>query len=574
MVAGDRAGSRFGQYELRRLLGVGGMGEVYDAYDTVRDRTVALKLLDVELAKSPTYVERFRRESRTAARLQEPHVIPVHDWGEVDGVLFIDMRLVSGRDLKAYLTSEGPMPPGRAVEVVEQIGSALDAAHQGGLVHRDIKPANILLTGELFAYLVDFGIAHAESDVQLTSMGSAIGSFAYMAPERFEHSTAISPSVDIYALACVLYESLTGEIPFKTDSNLATIRAHMMTPPPRPSARPGVPIGFDQVIAIGMAKDPARRYATAGELARAARAALVSAEHGATTRTSVAPTHLISHVPQSFPPTGYPPSQGGHPSGPVGYPGDHPSGPVGYPGDHSSGPVGYSSGPADHPSGPVDYQASQPTQFRVPYAEPLREHPSAPLPLPPPQRSSLPIVVGALVGAVLVMGGLLGWLLLSGKNNGGATTTTAGGNSTMATTPGATAPTAATAPAYSNPATTPAPAAPALPPFAGSVSGTDAQGFVAGPRCNADNPAYAIGRTTASRVVICRTGVGRYYYKGARISDGAGIEIDDPVPDGSGGFTATNGGDGTRYRVTSSALTIVQGGATLADEPMIEYTHR
>ncbi|MCU1648616.1 MAG: Non-specific serine/threonine protein kinase, partial [Nocardia sp.] len=531
MVAGDRAGSRFGQYELRRLLGVGGMGEVYDAYDTVRDRTVALKLLDVELAKSPTYVERFRRESRTAARLQEPHVIPVHDWGEVDGVLFIDMRLVSGRDLKAHLISEGPMPPGRAVEVVEQIASALDAAHESGLVHRDIKPANILLTGELFAYLVDFGIAHAESDVQLTSMGSAIGSYAYMAPERFEHNTAISPSVDIYALACVLYESLTGEIPFKTDSNLATIRAHMMTPPPRPSVRPGVPVTFDQVIAIGMAKDPARRYATAGQLARAARAALMRADHGATTRTSVAPAHLISRVPQSLPPTGYPSPQGGQPSGPVGYPGGHPS-----------GPIGYSSGPGDHPSGPVDYQASQPTQVRMPYAEPLREHPSAPLPLPPPQRSSLPIVVGALVGAVLVMGGLLAWLLLSGKNNG--TTTTAGGTSSIITTPDATAPTATTP--YDNPATTPAPATPAPAPFIGSVSGTDAQGFVGGPRCNADNPAYAIGRTTASRVVICRTGVGRYYYKGVRISDGAGIDLDDPVPDGSGGFTATNPGDGTQ----------------------------
>ncbi|WP_282776151.1 serine/threonine-protein kinase, partial [Nocardia sp. CC201C] len=186
MVAGARAGSRFGQYELRTLLGVGGMGEVYEAYDTVRDRVVALKLLDQELARTPSYVERFRRESRTAARLQEPHVIPVHDWGEVDGVLYIDMRLVRGRDLKARLRAEGPLAPDAAVAVVEQIAAALDAAHDGGLVHRDIKPANILLTDDMFAYLVDFGIAYTESDVQLTSTGSAIGSFAYMAPERFE----------------------------------------------------------------------------------------------------------------------------------------------------------------------------------------------------------------------------------------------------------------------------------------------------------------------------------------------------------------------------------------------------
>ncbi|WP_369640690.1 serine/threonine-protein kinase, partial [Nocardia sp. JMUB6875] len=274
MAAGSRAGSRFGQYELRRLLGVGGMGEVYEAYDTVRDRVVAVKLLDVELARQPSYVERFRRESRTAAKLQEPHVIPVHDWGEVDGVLYIDMRLVKGRDLKAYLREEGPLTAEQAVTVVEQIASALDAAHESGLVHRDIKPANILLTGDLFAYLVDFGIAHTESDAQLTQTGSAIGSFAYMAPERFEHSASVSPSADIYALACVLYESLTGLPPFLVEGNLATIRAHMLTPPPRPSVRTGVPVGFDQVVAIGMAKEPSRRYASAGQLARAARAAL------------------------------------------------------------------------------------------------------------------------------------------------------------------------------------------------------------------------------------------------------------------------------------------------------------
>ncbi|MGW4351178.1 serine/threonine-protein kinase, partial [Nocardia sp. NPDC004582] len=270
MAAGERAGSRFGQYELRRLLGVGGMGEVYEAYDTVRDRVVAVKLLDVDLARQPTYVERFRRESRTAAKLQEPHVIPVHDWGEVDGVLFIDMRLVRGRDLKAYLYEEGPLPPERAVGVVEQIAAALDSAHESGLVHRDVKPANILLTGEMFAYLVDFGIAHTESDVQLTQTGNAIGSFAYMAPERFEHNASVSPSADIYALACVLYECLTGGPPFRVAGNLANIRAHMLTPPPRPSVRTGVPVGLDQVVAIGMAKEPGRRYATAGQLARAA----------------------------------------------------------------------------------------------------------------------------------------------------------------------------------------------------------------------------------------------------------------------------------------------------------------
>ncbi|MFC9996240.1 serine/threonine-protein kinase [Nocardia sp. NPDC127526] len=545
MSAGARAGTRFGQYELRRLIGVGGMGEVYEAYDTVRDRVVAVKLLDVELARSPAYVERFRRESRTAARLQEPHVIPVHDWGEVDGVLFIDMRLVRGRDLKAYLHDEGPLPPAHAVTVVEQIAAALDAAHDIGLVHRDIKPANILLTGELFAYLVDFGIAHTASDAQLTSTGSAIGSFAYMAPERFEHSAGVSASADVYALACVLYECLTGEVPFRTDSNLATIRAHMMTPPPRPSARPGVPHTLDQVVAVGMAKDPQRRYASAGQLARSARAALMRAEHGEQTRTTVPPA----------PPTVvYPPASQHFPAGDRTLRPEHPSGPVDFT-------------PPPHTRAP-GYSQSQPTYI----GGPQREHPSAPLPLPPPRdRNSVGLLIGALLGVVLLLAAVLGWVLVSGNESGGGD---AGGT----TSPITVQPTITTGP-RTTPNTTAATTAPpitTLPPLTGSVTGTDAQGFIgaAGARCNADNPAMAIGRSSSSRIVVCRTGVGRYYYKGIRISDGAGIELDDPIPDGTGGFTVTNPTDGTQYRITAAALTITKGGNVLADEPMIEYAYR
>ncbi|GAB4589268.1 serine/threonine-protein kinase [Nocardia sp. IFM 10818] len=545
MTAGARAGTRFGQYELRRLIGVGGMGEVYEAYDTVRDRVVAVKLLDVELARSPAYVERFRRESRTAARLQEPHVIPVHDWGEVDGVLFIDMRLVRGRDLKAYLHDEGPLPPAHAVTVVEQIAAALDAAHESGLVHRDIKPANILLTGELFAYLVDFGIAHTASDAQLTSTGSAIGSFAYMAPERFEHSAGASASADIYALACVLYECLTGEVPFRTDSNLATIRAHMMTPPPRPSARPGVPHTLDQVVAVGMAKDPQRRYASAGQLARSARAALMRAEHGEQTRTTVPPA----------PPTVvYPPVSQRFPAG------DRPPRP-----EHPSGPVDFT--PPPHPRA-AGYSQSQPTHI----GGPRREHPSAPLPLPPQRdRGPVGLLIGGLLGVVVLLAAVLGWVLVSGNETGGGD---AGGT----TSPITVQPTITTGPRTTPNATaaTTAPPVTTLPPLTGSVTGTDAQGFIgaAGARCNADNPAMAIGRSSASRIVVCRTGVGRYYYKGIRISDGAGIELDDPIPDGTGGFTVTNPTDGTQYRITAAALTITKGGNVLADEPMIEYAYR
>ncbi|MEV0461756.1 protein kinase [Nocardia tengchongensis] len=647
MAAGERAGSRFGQYELRRLLGVGGMGEVYEAYDTVRDRVVAVKLLDVDLARQPTYVERFRRESRTAAKLQEPHVIPVHDWGEVDGVLFIDMRLVRGRDLKAYLYEEGPLPPERAVTVVEQIAAALDAAHESGLVHRDVKPANILLTGELFAYLVDFGIAHTESDVQLTQTGNAIGSFAYMAPERFEHNASVSPGADIYALACVLYECLTGGPPFRVVGNLANIRAHMLTPPPRPSVRTGIPVGLDQVVAIGMAKEPGRRYATAGQLARAARAALLRAAHGEPTRTTVPP------APPTIP---SPPVRAGHsephsadrPSGPAGTPrpglqqgGDargidpsaqvryspggqpHPSGPAATPrsaqahlsgsGDYSPGgqaqplgPVDYSRGvPVDYsrggqPGGPVDPSGPQrlsgpadysrgeqvsgqpiyaaqgnvdPTLRRQGVAGPggylpggvdpagPRDHPSAPLPLPPKDRGSLPLVVGALLGVVLVLGAVLAWVLLSGSDTGGGTDA-AGGTTTRAANSTGTYTTSASAPTTT------------LVPLSGAVSGTDAQGFTQTPRCNANDPAMSIGRTDKSRLVVCRSATGRYYYKGLRISDSAEIQLNDPVPDGNGGFTVTNPTDGTQYKITAYGLVITKGGQVQADEPMVEYAHR
>ena len=233
--AGARVGSVFGPYELRSLIGQGGMGEVYEAYDTGKDRTVALKLLSGALARDPSYQERFRRESRAAARLQEPHVIPIHNWGEIDGVLFIDMRLVHGRDLRAVIREDGPLAPSQAVDVISQIASALDAAHADGLVHRDVKPENILLTAQGFAYLVDFGIAHSTSDAQLTTQGSAIGSYAYMAPERFDVGH-VDGAADTYSLACVLHEALTGEQPFPRGTATQLIKSHVMSPPPRPRA--------------------------------------------------------------------------------------------------------------------------------------------------------------------------------------------------------------------------------------------------------------------------------------------------------------------------------------------------
>ncbi len=270
----SRVGTEFGRYRLRRLLGKGGMGEVYEAEDTEKDRIVALKLLPEAVSHDRVFRKRLQREAHSAGRLLEPHVVPIHDYGEIDGVMFVDMRMIDGTDLRKILKNYGPMTPARAVAIVRQIASALDAAHESGIMHRDVKPENILLTRDDFAYLVDFGIANAATDEKLTELGTAVGTYAYMAPERFSNDE-VTYRADIYALSCVLHECLTGSQPFPADSVSVVITSHLMQPIPRPSVmRPGVPAAFDQVIARGMAKKPADRFASAGDFAAAANDAL------------------------------------------------------------------------------------------------------------------------------------------------------------------------------------------------------------------------------------------------------------------------------------------------------------
>ena len=265
-------GTPFGQYRLIELLGRGGMGEVWRAYDTVTDRVVALKVLPANFAEDSVFQQRFRREAHAAAQLNEPHVVPIHTYGEIDGRLFVDMRLIEGRDLQTVL-SDGPLSPDRAVQIVEQVAQALYAAHAVGLVHRDVKPSNILVDDNDFAYLIDFGIARAAGETGLTNTGATIGTWSYMAPERFQGGTA-DARADIYALGCVLYESLTGRLPFPGQTLEQIAMAHMTQPPPRPSEiKDGIPATMDDVIATGMAKNPDQRYASAVELARAGREA-------------------------------------------------------------------------------------------------------------------------------------------------------------------------------------------------------------------------------------------------------------------------------------------------------------
>jgi serine/threonine-protein kinase len=270
---------QFGDYRLEAMLGRGGMGEVYRAYDTRHDRVVALKVLSTELAADRSYRERFRREAHLCARLNEPHIVPIHRYGEIDGRLFLDMRLVPGRDLAQVLEAEGTLPPQRAVSIVGQVARALDAAHADGLVHRDVKPSNIRLTEEDddFAYLLDFGIARSLTDADgpaLTMTGAALGSVDYMAPERFLEQP-LDERVDVYSLACVLYECLTGRRPFTGDGLAAMMYAHLRVDAPAPSTvQRAVPRALDDVVRKGLAKEPDERYATAGALASAARRAV------------------------------------------------------------------------------------------------------------------------------------------------------------------------------------------------------------------------------------------------------------------------------------------------------------
>jgi serine/threonine protein kinase len=269
-------GTPFGRYRLVELLGRGGMGEVWRAHDTVTDRVVAIKVLPAHLSVDEDFQRRFRREAHAAARLGTPHVVPIHDYGEIDGRLFVSMRLIEGRDLDTVL-ADGPLEPARAVRIIDQVAKALHAAHKVGLLHRDIKPSNILLDGDDFAYLIDFGIARAADETRMTKSGNTIGTFAYIAPERLDSTVEEDARADIYSLACVLYEALTGQPPFAGSTTAQLMFAHISTPPPRPStSQPNVPAQFDRVIAKGMAKGPDQRYATTIELANAAQDAITT----------------------------------------------------------------------------------------------------------------------------------------------------------------------------------------------------------------------------------------------------------------------------------------------------------
>ncbi len=280
-----QVGTEFAGYRLEELVGTGGMSMVYRAQHLRLERTVALKVLMPELSQDDSFKERFTRESRLAASLDHPNVIPIYEAGDEGGVFYIAMRFVGGSTLKHVLETDGPLPAARAASVMSQVASALNAAHEEkGLVHRDVKPANILVVsghgaeGGDHVYLSDFGIAKQRAAGALTKTGMFVGTADYAAPEQIE-GRELDRRADVYALGCVLYETLTGAPTYEKDSEVALMYAHLLEPPPQVThKRPDLSPEIDAVVAKAMAKSPDDRYATTPEFATAMRKALIGTE--------------------------------------------------------------------------------------------------------------------------------------------------------------------------------------------------------------------------------------------------------------------------------------------------------
>ena len=282
-------GSTFAGYRIEAEAGRGGMGIVYRATQVALGRPVALKLIAANFAGDRSFRERFKREWETASSIDHPNVIPVYEAGEAEEHLFIAMRYVEGLDLANLLAREPLLDPERAVRIIAQVASALDAAHARGLVHRDVKPANVLIGAEEHVYLTDFGLTKHASQDALTKTGLFVGSVDYAAPEQIR-GEAMDARTDVYSLGCVLYQTLTKRLPYDKDADVAKMYAHISAPPPVVTeARPDAPPALDAVIAKAMAKEPEDRYASAGQLARAAQEAIVEGSVPSTSRSHKKP---------------------------------------------------------------------------------------------------------------------------------------------------------------------------------------------------------------------------------------------------------------------------------------------
>ena len=405
-------GSTFAGHRLDGVAGRGGMGVVYKATHLALDRTVALKLIAPEISGDEQFRERFKQESMTAAALDHPNVVPIYDAGEEHGQLYVTMRHVPGTDLRALIEQNGALPPAEAASIIAQTAGALDAAHERGLVHRDVKPGNILIEdrgGTRHAYLTDFGLTkHAATESGMTKTGMFVGTLDYIAPEQLQ-GQAVDARTDVYSLTCVLYQALTGQVPYPRDSEPSKMWAHMGEDPPSvSSARADVPPAFEDVIKRGMAKKPEDRYPSTGDLGRAALAAAedrqaTQAERSVATGDA-APTHAM------------PPPVVSVPAPPTG--------------------IASSPAPTAGPSAPA--APPPPPGYAPPPPPPAPTTPPGPQ-TPPPQwgpttggpaggkRSNTPIIIGAAVAGVLVLGVILALVLGGGggDEDGGDTGTTA-----------------------------------------------------------------------------------------------------------------------------------------------------
>jgi hypothetical protein len=297
-------GDEFAGYRVERRLGRGGMGILYLALEPGLERRVALKLIAPEAASDEVFARRFAEESRIAASIEHPNVVPIYAAGEEAGVPYIAMRYVAGADLARRLVREGRLSPQIAVDLIAQIGNGLDAIHAAGLIHRDVKPANVLLSGDDggdHAYITDFGVArNVATESGLTQTGRFVGTLDYVAPEQISGG-AIDARVDVYALGCLLFKLLTGEVPFPKDGEAARLFAHLNDPPPAPSLYvPEVSMALDDIVIRAMSKSPDDRYPSAGDLGRAAQAALRGERPAAperTVATGAAATRTAETIP-------------------------------------------------------------------------------------------------------------------------------------------------------------------------------------------------------------------------------------------------------------------------------------
>jgi serine/threonine protein kinase/DNA-binding beta-propeller fold protein YncE len=413
-------GSVFAGYRIEALAGEGGMGRVYRATQMVLNRPVALKLIVPELAGDSDFRARFERESHLSASIDHPNVIPVYEAGEADGRLFIAMRWVEGTDLRSLIISEGSLDPARAVAIVSQVGEALDAAHSGGLVHRDVKPANVMLTsthGREHAYLTDFGLTKkTASATALTRTGHFVGTPDYMPPEQIKGERA-DARADVYALGCLLFHALTGRPPYDRDNEVAKMYAQIHDPPPSAAeAAAGTPPELDPVIARALAKDADQRYPSAGDLGRAARAALTGADPSQPERSlatglaapqppELAPTELAPGAAPTAP--GALPTAPATPPGPPATPPTAPDTPPTAPDTSPTAPGAAPTTPAPAPGPPA------PGPTRTPPPAPPAASPPAP-PAERPRRRAAPLVVAG----ILALGAVAGILAAAGIFSG------------------------------------------------------------------------------------------------------------------------------------------------------------